>query len=179
MFSGAACQLLALSAAYGGTSPARGRGSPLSLAALAGVSPALPEGEPSARASVTARLMVRQTKNGPFCWILSVEGASFSLFPPKGGCRAATGGTHEKGGGWDSIKTMRGQPFGRPRRGTLSFVTQKFFCFGAINNRRNYWLGISFLLSHWMGVYPDKQAVSEPGCPLYQPRLWCSGSVIS
>ena len=24
-----------------------------------------------------------------------------------------------------------------PRRGTLSFVTQKFFCFGAINNRRN------------------------------------------
>ena len=26
-----------------------------------------------------------------------------------------------------------------PRRGTLSFVTQKFFCFGAINNRRNNW----------------------------------------
>ena len=34
-----------------------------------------------------------------------------------------------------------------PRRGTLSFVTQKFFCFGAINNRRNYWLGISPLSS--------------------------------
>ena len=31
-----------------------------------------------------------------------------------------------------------------PRRGTLSFVTQKFFCFGAINNRRNDWLGIPF-----------------------------------
>ena len=57
-----------------------------------------------------------------------------------------------------------------PRRGTLSFVTQKFFCFGAINNRRNYWLGTSFLLSHRMGVYPDKQAVSMPICPLYQAR---------
>ena len=34
-----------------------------------------------------------------------------------------------------------------PRRGTLSFVTQKFFCFGAINNRRNYWLSISPLSS--------------------------------
>ena len=49
-----------------------------------------------------------------------------------------------------------------PRRGTLSFVTQKFFCFGAINNRRNYWLGISFLSSHRMGIYPDKQTVSKP-----------------
>ena len=39
---------------------------------------------------------------------------------------------------------MRGQPSGQPRRGTLSFVTQKFFCFGAINNRRNDWLGIPF-----------------------------------
>ena len=29
-----------------------------------------------------------------------------------------------------------------PRRGTLSFVTQKFFCFGAINNRRN--IGVLF-----------------------------------
>ena len=48
-----------------------------------------------------------------------------------------------------------------PRRGTLSFVTQKFFCFGAINNRRNYWLGISFLLSHRMGVYPNPQTVSS------------------
>ena len=38
-----------------------------------------------------------------------------------------------------------------PRRGTLSFVTQKFFCFGAINNRRNYWLGISPLSSQEKG----------------------------
>ena len=37
-----------------------------------------------------------------------------------------------------------------PRRGTLSFVTQKFFCFGAINNRRNYWLGIP-LCRHMRG----------------------------
>ena len=29
---------------------------------------------------------------------------------------------------------MRGPAFASPRRGTLSFVTQKFFCFGAINN---------------------------------------------
>ena len=57
-----------------------------------------------------------------------------------------------------------------PRRGTLSFVTQKFFCFGAINNRRNDWLGYPFLSSHRMGIYPDKQAVSKPICPLYQPR---------
>ena len=49
-----------------------------------------------------------------------------------------------------------------PRRGTLSFVTQKFFCFGAINNRRNYWLGISFLSSHRMGIYPSLQMVSTP-----------------
>src|SRR5699024_4020256 len=42
-----------------------------------------------------------------------------------------------------------------PRRGTLSFVTQKFFCFGAINNRRNYWLGYPFLSSHRMGIYPS------------------------
>ena len=39
---------------------------------------------------------------------------------------------------------MRGPAFASPRRGTLSFVTQKFFCFGAINNRRNDWLGIPF-----------------------------------
>ena len=42
---------------------------------------------------------------------------------------------------------MRGPAYADPRRGTLSFVTQKFFCFGAINNRRNYWLGISPLSS--------------------------------
>ena len=48
-----------------------------------------------------------------------------------------------------------------PRRGTLSFVTQKFFCFGAINNRRNDWLGYPFLLSHRMGIYPSPQTVSS------------------
>ena len=52
---------------------------------------------------------------------------------------------------------MRGQPSGQPRRGTLSFVTQKFFCFGAINNRRNDWLGIP-LCRHRKRVVPDWQA---------------------
>src|SRR5699024_12215293 len=61
----------------------------------------------------------------------------------------------------DSIKTMRGQPFGRPRRGTLSFVTQKFFCFGAINNRRNDWLGYPFLSSQRMGIHPSLYTVSD------------------
>ena len=40
---------------------------------------------------------------------------------------------------------MRGPAFASPRRGTLSFVTQKFFCFGAINNRRN--IGWTFLFA--------------------------------
>ena len=53
--------VLALSAACGGTSPARVGGSPLSLAALAGVSPALPEGEPSARPWTEANFVVRRT----------------------------------------------------------------------------------------------------------------------
>ena len=47
--------VLALSAACGGTSPARVGGSPLSLAALAGVSTALPQGEPSLRPWVTVK----------------------------------------------------------------------------------------------------------------------------
>ena len=46
---------------------------------------------------------------------------------------------------------MRGPAFASPRRGTLSFVTQKFFCFGAINNRRN--IGWIFLF-----------AVTSDGC---------------
>ncbi len=41
-----------------------------------------------------------------------------------------------------------------PRRGTLSFVTQKFFCFGAINNR----IGWVF--------YPSVQVVSGTCAPL-------------
>ena len=36
---------------------------------------------------------------------------------------------------------MRGPAYADPRRGTLSFVTQKFFCFGAINNRKFFCFG--------------------------------------
>ena len=54
-----------------------------------------------------------------------------------------------------------------PRRGTLSFVTQKFFCFGAINNRRNYWLGISPLSSQEKGG-ARLTGVSKPASLLHQ-----------
>ena len=66
------------------------------------------------------------------------------------------------GGGRDSIITMR-EPVlaNRPPQRDPIFRDAKFFCFGAINNRRNYWLGISFLLSHRMGVYPGLQTVSR------------------
>ncbi len=52
-----------------------------------------------------------------------------------------------------------------PRRGTLSFVTQKFFCFGAINNRRN--IGSIPLCRHigWV-FYPSVQVVSGTCTPL-------------
>ena len=52
-----------------------------------------------------------------------------------------------------------------PRRGTLSFVTQKFFCFGAINNRRN--IGSIPLCRHigWV-FYPSAQVVSGTRTPL-------------
>ena len=54
-----------------------------------------------------------------------------------------------------------------PRRGTLSFVTQKFFCFGAINNRRNDWLGYPFLSSQEKGG-ARLVGVSKPASLLYQ-----------
>ena len=53
-----------------------------------------------------------------------------------------------------------------PRRGTLSFVTQKFFCFGAINNRRNNWCFIP-LCRHSKG-YARLTSVSEPASLLHQ-----------
>ena len=50
-----------------------------------------------------------------------------------------------------------------PRRGTLSFVTQKFFCFGAINNRRNYWLGIPFCCHiGWVFTRTGRRSQSLP-----------------
>ena len=52
-----------------------------------------------------------------------------------------------------------------PRRGTLSFVTQKFFCFGAINNRRNM---VLFLLPEHEGCLYGPRApyiISRYGAP--------------
>ena len=122
--------------------------------------PALPEGEPSVRPWVQANFVVRQTKNGPSCCMVTVKGAVFGLKPPRGRARRAQGVHLWAGAGLD-INNAGASLTADPRRGTLSFVTQKFFCFGAINNRRNYWLGISFLLSHRMGIYPSPQTVSS------------------
>ena len=53
-------------------------------------------------------------------------------------------------------------------RGTLSFVTQKFFCFGAINNRRNDWLGIPFCCHiGWVFTRVCKRSLT-PAHPLHQ-----------
>ena len=71
------------------------------------------------------------------------QNETFRLLPPtragEVARRAGEGNNKQCGGRF--LRTS-------PRRGTLSFVTQKFFCFGAINNRRNYWLGTSPLSSH-------------------------------
>ena len=40
-----------------------------------------------------------------------------------------------------------GAGFRQPPQRDPIFRDAKFFCFGAINNRRNYWWGISFLSS--------------------------------
>ena len=44
-----------------------------------------------------------------------------------------------------------GAGFRQPPQRDPIFRDAKFFCFGAINNRRNYWWGISFLSSHEKG----------------------------
>ena len=62
------------------------------------------------------------------------QNETFRLLPPtRAGevARRAGEGNNKQCGGRFSRTS--------PRRGTLSFVTQKFFCFGAINNRRNNW----------------------------------------
>ena len=78
------------------------------------------------------------------------------LIPPEGGMSRSDRGDTLKGrrAGFDN-NNAGASLTADPRRGTLSFVTQKFFCFGAINNRRNDWLGYPFLLSHRMGIYPS------------------------
>ena len=44
-----------------------------------------------------------------------------------------------------------GAGFRQPPQRDPIFRDAKFFCFGAINNRRNYWCGISFLSSQQEG----------------------------
>ena len=65
-----------------------------------------------------------------------------------------------------------------PRRGTLSFVTQKFFCFGAINNRRNNWCVTPFC-RHMKRVEHLNQQGLMPASSLYQSRYGAAGTVIS
>ena len=73
-----------------------------------------------------------------------------------------------------------------PRRGTLSFVTQKFFCFGAINNRfwcdqqqKEHWLDIPFCCHiGWVCTRACKWSLVI--CrPLTSNAAWCSVFVIS
>ena len=61
---------------------------------------------------------------------------------------------------------MQGPAFADPRRGTLSFVTQKFFCFGAINNRRNMGWIFPFVVTVKGGA--RLAGVSKPAGLLHQ-----------
>ena len=65
-----------------------------------------------------------------------------------------------------------------PRRGTLSFVTQKFFCFGAINNRRNMVLFLFAATSDGCFTRACRWSLA-PAHPLYHLPVWCPGGVIS
>ena len=65
-----------------------------------------------------------------------------------------------------------------PRRGTLSFVTQKFFCFGAINNRRNMVLFLFAATSDGCFTRARRWSLA-PARPLYHLPVWCPGGVIS
>ena len=58
------------------------------------------------------------------------------MFPPEGGMSRSDRGDTLKGWRAGIDNNNAGASLtADPRRGTLSFVTQKFFCFGAINNR--------------------------------------------
>ena len=72
---------------------------------------------------------------------------------------------------------MRGPASASPRRGTLSFVTQKFFCFGAINNRRNNWCIIPFCCHSKRGI--PSQPAFQPCRPLISIPYGAAGTVIS
>ena len=94
------------------------------------------------------------------------QNETFRLLPPtragEVARRAGEGNNKQCGGRF--LRTS-------PRRGTLSFVTQKFFCFGAINNRRNYWLGIPFCCH--IGWVFTRVCKAVSGCfasPLHQTQ---------
>ena len=132
---------------------------PLSFAARL-PSQALRASSPGGRAKCTpvggGQVVVRQTKNsnGSFCCVVTVEGAVFMpsqsrsarQLPRTRGSQNVTfrPGLPRLRGRWPAGPERATNNAGAsltadPRRGTLSFVTQKFFCFGAINNRRNNW----------------------------------------
>ena len=84
------------------------------------------------------------------CCMSTVKEVAFRLKPPRGRARRAQG-VHLWSGGGIRSKQCEGQPYSRPPQRDPIFRDAKFFCFGAINNRRNYWWGISFLSSHEKG----------------------------
>ena len=84
---------------------------------------------------------------------------------------------HRNPGGLD-INNAGASLTADPRRGTLSFVTQKFFCFGAINNRRNNWCVTPFC-RHMKRVEHLNQQGLMPASSLYQSRYGAAGTVIS
>ena len=100
--------------------------------------PALPQGEPSARPWTEVNFVVRQTKQ-PLSLCGYSKRSRFPLKAPSGGAPAGRRGyIYGRRAGFDN-NNAGASLTADPRRGTLSFVTQKFFCFGAINNRRNNW----------------------------------------
>src|SRR5699024_1011241 len=76
-------------------------------------------------------------------------------------------------------KQCGGQPYSRPPQRDPIFRDAKFFCFGAINNRRNDWLGIPFCCHiGWVFTRACKRSLGI--CrPLISAAVWCSAAVIS
>ena len=152
--------LCPLSLASLDSSPARVGASPLRRFA-----PALPRGEPSIRPWVESNFVVRQTKR----LLLLYRHSKRSRFPfgaPTGGAPAGRRGyIYGRWAGFDN-NNAGASLTADPRRGTLSFVTQKFFCFGAINNRRNIGVLFPFVVTVKGGA--RLAGVSKPAGLLHQ-----------
>ena len=97
--------------------------------------------------------------DGKFCPQGDTRGKEFLT------CAAGRNGFPLERVAFDTLNNAGAGRMADPRRGTLSFVTQKFFCFGAINNRRN--IGSIPLCRHigWV-FYPSEQVVSGTRTPL-------------